>query len=69
VTQTAQDELRKKVYSLPWFHQLDLGEGVMTPGLTPLETLRAGAPTISCGMPTAGAARPSSWRDLELPPS
>jgi len=53
MTQTGQDELRKKVYSLPWFHQLDLGEGVVTPGRTPLEALRTVADAYF-NMPLAG---------------
>jgi len=40
---TAKEELIKRVYSLPWFHQLDLGEGIITPGSTSLEVLRASA--------------------------
>jgi tRNA (mo5U34)-methyltransferase len=40
---TANQELLDRVNSLPWFHQLDLGEGIITPGYTSLEVLRASA--------------------------
>ena len=51
--QAALDELRRKVDSLPWFHQLDLREGVLTPGRTPLDALRACADAYFT-MPLAG---------------
>jgi tRNA (mo5U34)-methyltransferase len=40
---TANKELLDKVNSLPWFHQLDLGDGIITPGYTSLKVLRASA--------------------------
>lgn len=35
-----KEELRKKVDSLPWFHQIDLGNGIITPGRTSLTDLK-----------------------------
>jgi tRNA (mo5U34)-methyltransferase len=43
VTQDELETLRRKVNSLPWFHQLDLGDGILTPGRGPLEHLKASA--------------------------
>jgi tRNA (mo5U34)-methyltransferase len=34
---TSPDELRKRALELRWYHSIDLGEGVVTPGVTPLE--------------------------------
>lgn len=33
-------DLRQKIASLPWFHEIDLGDGLITPGRTKLSTLR-----------------------------
>jgi tRNA (mo5U34)-methyltransferase len=49
----ANEELIKRVDSLPWFHQLDLGDGIITPGLTSLEVLRASAEAFF-NMPLSG---------------
>lgn len=35
--------LRERALELPWFHELDLGGGLRTPGRTPLRVLRAQA--------------------------
>jgi tRNA (mo5U34)-methyltransferase len=37
------DELTRQVQDLPWFHQIDLGGGVVTPGRVSLKDLRATA--------------------------
>jgi tRNA (mo5U34)-methyltransferase len=37
------DALRRQVQSLPWFHEIDLGNGIVTPGRTKAEVLRAAA--------------------------
>ena len=34
---------QRRVDALPWFHQMNLGNGVMSPGATPLEVLEAAA--------------------------
>ena len=34
------DALRRRVQALPWFHQMDLGNGIVTPGRTSQEDLR-----------------------------
>jgi tRNA (mo5U34)-methyltransferase len=34
-------ELETRVSALPWFHQIDLGNGILTPGSTSLEHLQA----------------------------
>jgi tRNA (mo5U34)-methyltransferase len=39
----AVQPLQARVEALPWFHQIDLGKGVVTPGATPLEVLEASA--------------------------
>ncbi len=41
-----KDDLLKKINSLPWFHQIDLGNGILTPGRTPQKELQAMAKTI-----------------------
>jgi len=33
-------ELRERVAALPWFHELDLGDGVFTPGIVKNDVLR-----------------------------
>lgn len=48
-----KEELIKRVLSLRWFHQLDLGEGVITPGSTSLEVLRTSAEAFF-NMPLSG---------------
>jgi len=35
------ESLRQEVNALPWFHEIDLGDGVVTPGRTSLKSLRA----------------------------
>jgi tRNA (mo5U34)-methyltransferase len=35
--------LQQRVAALPWFHEIDLGHGVVTPGSTSLEVLQAAA--------------------------
>jgi tRNA (mo5U34)-methyltransferase len=35
--------LRQRVNELPWFHQIDLGNGIVTPGATPGEVLQTTA--------------------------
>ena len=37
----AKEALIKRVNSLPWFHQIDLGNGIVTPGRTSIDHLRA----------------------------
>jgi tRNA (mo5U34)-methyltransferase len=37
------DDLRQKVNSLPWHHQIDFGGGVLSPGNTKIEVLKAQA--------------------------
>ncbi|HEY4284688.1 MAG TPA: DUF1698 domain-containing protein [Chthoniobacterales bacterium] len=37
------EDLRSRVDRLPWFHQIDFGEGILTPGKASIETLRAQA--------------------------
>ncbi len=41
-----KEELQKKVNSLPWFHQIDLGNGIVTPGRTSQKDLQAMAAVI-----------------------
>jgi len=36
-------DLQAKVSALPWHHQIDFGAGVLSPGNTPIATLRAQA--------------------------
>jgi tRNA (mo5U34)-methyltransferase len=50
---TTNQELLNKVNSLRWFHQLDLGDGIITPGYTSLEVLRASADAFF-NMPLSG---------------
>ena len=38
-----QTDLQARVNALPWFHQLDLGNGILTPGKTLLHVLKARA--------------------------
>ncbi len=37
------DELKEKVAKLPWFHELDLRDGIVTPGKSKLPNLQAAA--------------------------
>jgi tRNA (mo5U34)-methyltransferase len=37
----SKEALIKRVNSLPWFHQIDLGNGIVTPGRTSIDHLRA----------------------------
>jgi len=37
----SKEELISRVNSLPWFHQIDLGNGIITPGRTSIDHLRA----------------------------
>jgi tRNA (mo5U34)-methyltransferase len=41
-----QGDLRHQVQALPWFHSIDLGNGLVTPGRAPLADLRAVADAI-----------------------
>lgn len=41
-----RDDLINRINSLPWFHQIDLGNGIITPGRTSLKELNALADTI-----------------------
>jgi tRNA (mo5U34)-methyltransferase len=50
---TGKEALIRRVNSLRWFHQLDLGEGIITPGYTSLEVLRASADAFF-NMPLSG---------------
>jgi tRNA (mo5U34)-methyltransferase len=36
-----KEDLLKKVHSLPWFHQIDLGNGILTPGRTSQKELQS----------------------------
>jgi len=38
---SSKEELLKRVNALPWFHQIDLGNGILTPGRTSIAHLRA----------------------------
>ena len=38
---SSKELLTKKVDSLPWFHELDIGYGIRTPGRYKLETLKS----------------------------
>lgn len=38
-----QDDLRAEIGSLPWFHQIDFGGGVISPGITSIQVLSAQA--------------------------
>lgn len=35
-----QQALRERVNALPWFHQIDFGDGIVTPGRVPIAKLR-----------------------------
>jgi tRNA (mo5U34)-methyltransferase len=35
-----QQALRERIHALTWFHQIDFGEDLVSPGMIPLETLR-----------------------------
>jgi tRNA (mo5U34)-methyltransferase len=35
-----QQALRERVNALPWFHQIDFGNGIVSPGMIAIETLR-----------------------------
>ena len=35
--------LEQRIHELPWFHEMDLGNGLLTPGLTPLDALQTAA--------------------------
>jgi tRNA (mo5U34)-methyltransferase len=39
----AMHDLQARVDALPWFHSIDLGSGVVSPGATPLEVLEMAA--------------------------
>jgi tRNA (mo5U34)-methyltransferase len=36
-------ELQRKINQLPWFHQIDFGEGVLSPGISKIDILRSQA--------------------------
>lgn len=38
-----QESLRQEINGLRWFHQIDFGNDLLTPGVTPIEQLRAQA--------------------------
>ena len=38
-----REELVKKINSLPWFHQIDFGNGILSPGRTKIDVLNAQA--------------------------
>lgn len=38
---SSNEELIRRVNSLPWFHEIDLGNGILTPGRTSIGHLRA----------------------------
>jgi tRNA (mo5U34)-methyltransferase len=40
---TPISDLQRRVNQLPWFHEIDFGNGVVTPGATPREVLQATA--------------------------
>jgi tRNA (mo5U34)-methyltransferase len=39
----SRGELESRVNALPWFHQIDFGNGIISPGVTPLKVLKAQA--------------------------
>lgn len=43
VPNNSERELRERALQLPWFHQIDLGQRVLTPGLSPIGMLKAQA--------------------------
>jgi tRNA (mo5U34)-methyltransferase len=45
-TSKSSDELLAQINSLPWFHSIDLGGGIVTPGRTSLEVLRTTADAV-----------------------
>lgn len=42
-SQNELDDLRREVNGLPWHHQIDFGDGILSPGNTKIEALRARA--------------------------
>ncbi len=40
---STSDDLRQRINALPWHHQIDFGNGILSPGNTPIATLRAQA--------------------------
>lgn len=48
--------LKARVDATPWFHSIDLGGGIVTPGLKPLEFLNAEAAHIFDPIKVAGAS-------------
>lgn len=41
--QNRLDDLRQQINNLPWHHQIDFGDGILSPGNTKIEVLRAQA--------------------------
>ena len=41
-----REDLQRKVESVPWFHQIDLGNGIVTPGRTSQRELQAAANAV-----------------------